>query len=74
MDPKRFIVSADFGTASVRCFVYDLSGNVVARAHEKVTLLYPHQGWCEIDPEELWNTFQSVFKRALEGLELTLLN
>lgn len=39
----------------------------MAQKSTQITQLYPHQGWNEIDPEEVWTKFQSVFNSALEG-------
>lgn len=33
----------------------------------QINQIYPHQGWNEIDPEEVWEKFQKVFKQALES-------
>ncbi|KZR99593.1 Glycerol kinase 5, partial [Daphnia magna] len=34
-----------------------------------VNQIYPQQGWNEIDPEDVWTKFQSVFKLALENAD-----
>ncbi len=90
---RSYVDSVDFGTNSVRCFLYDQQGKVRSSASERVILLYniclkkkndimnesfcfigtqitqlyPHQGWNEIDPEEVWTKFQNTFKSALRS-------
>ena len=39
----------------------------VGASSEKLRLLYPHPGWSEINPGELWQTVQNVAKRAIKG-------
>jgi glycerol kinase len=40
---RKFVAAIDFGTTSVRCFLYDPQGRVRSRAAEKIKQLYPHQ-------------------------------
>ena len=64
---KKYVVSVDFGTTSVRCCLYNLDGESEAWAAERITQYYPHQGWNEIDPEECWQKFKQVFHLALQS-------
>jgi len=66
---RKYIISVDLGTTSVRCFLYDEHGHVLSSAASKITQLYPHQGWNEIDPEEVWTKFQSVVQAALQNID-----
>lgn len=66
---RKLIASVDFGTTSVRCFLFDHQGRVRSSAAVKVNQIYPQQGWNEIDPEDVWTKFQSVFKLALENAD-----
>ena len=65
-DTARYLASVDLGTTSVRCFLYDLEGRVISQATEKITQLYPHQGWSEIDPEEVYNLYISCYVPFLD--------
>ncbi len=38
----------------------------------QVSQIYPRQGWNEIDPEDVWTSFQNVFKMALESTSISL--
>ncbi|XP_060762539.1 putative glycerol kinase 5 isoform X2 [Neoarius graeffei] len=70
---KRFILSVDVGTTSVRCHVYDKHTNIRGSCSRKVGLLYPERGWVEMDPEELWQSFVTVVKGAVHdsGLQMS---
>lgn len=64
----KYIVSVDVGTTSIRCFVFDENGSMVSSDKAELTQLYPHQGWNELDPEEVWSKFQSVVKNSLQNI------
>ncbi|XP_057370614.1 putative glycerol kinase 5 [Daphnia carinata] len=66
---RKLIASVDFGTTSVRCFLFDHQGRVRSSAAVKVNQIYPQQGWNEIDPEDVWTKFRTVFKQALENAD-----
>lgn len=68
---RPYLAAVDLGTTSIRCFLYDLQGKVVSEASDKIVLLYPRQGWSEIDPEEVWKKFLFVFRQALENINAT---
>ena len=51
-----YILAFDQGTTSSRSIVFDDRGNVVAVGQKEFTQIYPHSGWVEHDPLEIWNT------------------
>ena len=52
---KRYIISLDAGTTSVRAFLYDLAARAfVHRARQEVACTYPFPGWVEQDAEEIY--------------------
>jgi len=61
----KYILAIDQGTSSTRAFIFTSSGAEVcfhARTlHEK----YPHDGWVEQDPLEMWNNILVCIKEAL---------
>ena len=49
---RDLILALDAGTQSVRALVFDLSGNLVARARVPIQSYYSEQpGWAEQRPE-----------------------
>ncbi|KAK3513582.1 hypothetical protein QTP70_025360 [Hemibagrus guttatus] len=70
---ERCILSVDVGTTSVRCHVYDKHANIRGSCSRKVSLQYPERGWVEMDPEDLWQSFVSVVKGAVQdsGLQMS---
>jgi glycerol kinase len=67
----EFILSLDQGTTSSRAIVFDRSGNVVASAQKEFTQIFPHPGWVEHDPREIWRTQLAVAIEAVTKAGLT---
>ena len=65
MDAKTAIVAIDQGTTSSRAIVFSLAGDVVALAQEEFAQIYPHPGWVEHDPQEIWQSTKAVLEEAL---------
>ena len=64
------LVALDLGTTSVRALVVGADGRVLARAQRPLGARYPHPGWIEQDPEEMWTRAQDVLREALAGARL----
>lgn len=60
----------DQGTSSTRFMVFDVEGNVVARAQSEHTQIFPQPGWVEHDPAEIWSKTEEVIATALENARL----
>ena len=55
------ILSIDQGTTGTTTLLVDLEGNIIAQGYQEFTQYYPHPGWVEHDPEEIWNaTLQAI--------------
>ena len=60
---KQYILSIDQGTTSSRAILFDKNQQTVGVEQEEVKMFYPHKGWVEQDPNEIWETtYQSIFK------------
>jgi len=69
MTDGPLILAIDQGTTSSRAIVFDAAGNAVATAQREFRQLFPHDGWVEHDPEEIWSTTLSVCKEAKRQAE-----
>ncbi len=66
---KRYILSIDEGTTSVRINVFDTQKNsLTSSTKENVANLFPFPGWVEQDAEEVWNKTESCLKSALSKI------
>ncbi|XP_077579777.1 glycerol kinase 5 [Stigmatopora nigra] len=63
---KRFILSVDVGTTSIKCHVYDKKAQICGSSCAQVLPLYPEEGHVELDPDALWTSFVSVVKGAVK--------
>ncbi len=62
---NKYVMALDAGTTGNRCIIFDMAGNTVASASREFTQMYPHPGWVEHDPEEIWETQLAVAQEAM---------
>lgn len=67
MNDDDFILAIDQGTTSTRAVVFGLDGRIHTIAQRELTQHYPHDGWVEHDPEEIWQTTLSVCREAIQS-------
>ena len=61
MSNTACILSIDQGTTGTTALLVDVRGNIIAQGYQEFTQYYPHPGWVEHDPEEIWNaTLQAI--------------
>ena len=60
------ILAIDQGTTSTRAIVFDGRLHIVASAQEEFDQHYPHSGWVEHDPSDLWSTTAATCRAAIE--------
>ncbi|MCF8033192.1 MAG: glycerol kinase GlpK [Desulfarculaceae bacterium] len=60
-----YVGALDQGTTSTRFMVYDHGGRMVSQAQREHRQIFPHPGWVEHDPLEIWANAQSVIQEAL---------
>lgn len=58
------ILSIDQGTTSSRTLVFSLDGNILYSAQRAFPQIFPHDGWVEHDPEEIWGSVLKTLKDA----------
>lgn len=62
---NKYVMALDAGTTGNRCIIFDRAGNTVASASREFTQMYPHPGWVEHNPEEIWETQLAVAQEAM---------
>ena len=67
---KGHILAIDQGTTSTRSIVFDGQARAVATAQAEFDQHYPHDGWVEHDPEDIWRDVQDTIRRALAEARL----
>ena len=66
----KHILALDQGTTSSRAIVFAEDGSVRAQAQQEFRQIFPHPGWVEHDPEDIWASQLSVARRALSQARL----
>jgi glycerol kinase len=59
------ILAIDQGTTSTRAILFDERLDIIAIEQQEFAQYYPHPGWVEHDPEDLWNSVIAVVKGVL---------
>lgn len=65
-----YILAIDQGTTSSRALIFDTRLQVVTSAAEEFTQYFPHSGWIEHDPDELWQSTLTSCQQALSDADL----
>ncbi len=71
---EKFILSIDQGTTSTRAILFDSKGTNRFQAVSEIKCLYPHPGWVEQDPLEIWVSVINVINEVLIKANLTMKN
>ncbi|WP_127943062.1 glycerol kinase GlpK [Mycoplasma sp. ATU-Cv-703] len=71
----QYVLTLDAGTTSVRSLISDKKGKVIAVSQLEFTQYFPHSGWVEHDPIEIWNAQKTTMVNAKRqhGLKSTQL-
>ncbi len=51
---KKYVLSLDEGTTSARAILFDKNSNIVSMAQHEFPQYYPHAGWVEQEPMEIY--------------------
>jgi glycerol kinase len=60
------ILALDQGTTSSRALVFDADGDVLGTGQYSLSVRFPHPGWVEQDPADLWTTQRDAAVAALQ--------
>lgn len=61
---EEYILALDQGTTSSRAIIFDHKGQVKSVAQREFKQIFPHSGWVEHDPNEIWTSQASVAAEA----------
>ena len=64
----QYILSLDQGTSSSRAIVFDHEGNICSMAQHEFPQIFPHSGWVEHDPHQIWGSQASVVAEAISQI------
>ncbi|ERN41875.1 glycerol kinase [Rubidibacter lacunae KORDI 51-2] len=67
MNKKQYVLALDLGTTGNRAILFDANGGVVGQSYGELTQYYPHPGWLEHDPMEIWQDTRSSMQQVLRS-------
>jgi glycerol kinase len=70
----KYIISLDQGTTSSRAVLFNEEGQIQAIAQQEFEQHYPNSGWVEHNPEEIWETQQSMLLKLIKENNIQPLN
>ncbi|WP_298716534.1 glycerol kinase GlpK [uncultured Oceanisphaera sp.] len=62
---KPYVVALDQGTTSSRAIIFDDAARIQGIAQRDFAQIYPHAGWVEHDPMEIWATQRATLTEVL---------
>ncbi|MBP3312488.1 MAG: glycerol kinase GlpK [Butyricicoccus sp.] len=62
---SRYILALDQGTTSSRAILFDRDQNIVGVAQRELTQIFPHEGWVEQNPVEIYSTQYAVMMEVI---------
>jgi glycerol kinase len=65
------VLAIDEGSSSARAVIIDADGLVVSEASVQIHPIFPHEGWVELDPKELWTAPREAIERAMVTANLS---
>ena len=63
-----YILAVDQGTTSTRTIIFGADGAPLSVAQEEFRQIYPHPGWIEHDPNDIWQTTLTTMRSAAVSL------
>lgn len=63
---SQYIMSIDQGTTSSRSIIFDHKGRPLWSGQKEFPQIFPHDGWVEHDPEDIWQTTLDVCRTAMK--------
>lgn len=67
---EQYILALDQGTSSSRAIVFDRQGKICSVAQKEFRQIFPHSGWVEHDPDEIWSSEASVIAEAITSVDI----
>ena len=65
MGVNQYVMALDAGTTSSRCILFDRQGTICSVSQKEFEQIYPHPGWVEHNPMEIWSSQMSVAAEAM---------
>ncbi len=67
----QYILALDQGTTSSRAILFDREQNILGIRQHELTQHYPHEGWVEQDPMDIWSTQYAAMLEVLAASDVS---
>ncbi|MDR1902589.1 MAG: glycerol kinase GlpK, partial [Treponema sp.] len=67
----KYILALDQGTTSSRAILFDREQNIAGMAQKEFAQIYPHEGWVEQDPLEIYSSQYAVMMELLTQYDIS---
>src|SRR6185312_2039795 len=71
LNMESFILAINQGTTNTRAIIFSTAGKIISQHQLEFKQYFPHDGWVEHDPEEIWQSVLVCCKTALAKANLT---
>ncbi len=68
---EKYVMALDQGTTSSRAVVFNHRGKIISIAAKEFRQIFPHPGWVEHDPAEIWGSQLEAVRQALDSANLS---
>ncbi|MFB5663041.1 glycerol kinase GlpK [Alteribacillus sp. HJP-4] len=68
---KNYIMAIDQGTTSSRAILFEKSGKIVGTSQKEFEQYFPHPGWVEHNPQEIWSSVLAVIAQVLSRYDVS---
>lgn len=65
-----FVIAIDQGTTSSRSILFDHQYAIHSQAQVELEQFFPHSGWVEQDPDEIWQATLDTARRSMHQVDL----
>ncbi|NEQ72536.1 MAG: glycerol kinase GlpK [Okeania sp. SIO2C9] len=73
-DTEKYILALDLGTTGNRAILFNSQGASIGQAYKELTQYYPHPGWLEHDPEEIWEDTYAMMEQVFRNTNISSSN
>lgn len=67
----KYVIAIDQGTTSSRCIVFNEQISPVASAQQEFEQHFPHSGWVEHNPHDIWQSSLKTLKDSIDKAGIT---
>lgn len=67
---SKYVAAIDQGTTSTRCIIFNHAGEIMGSGQFEHEQIFPHKGWVEHDPVEIWENTRRAVGEALANADV----